>query len=43
VGNGLILTIDNRLQQTAEAAFGAQAGAAVVMDVATGEVLGFCQ
>lgn len=41
VGNGLILTIDNRLQQTAEAAFGAQAGAAVVMDVATGEVLAF--
>lgn len=41
VGNSLVLTIDNRLQQTAEAAFGAQAGAAVVMDVNNGEVLAF--
>lgn len=41
VGNSLVLTIDSRLQREAEAAFGAQAGAAVVMDVNNGEVLAF--
>lgn len=39
VGNSLMLTIDSRLQQAAELAFGDQAGAAVVLDVNTGEVL----
>lgn len=41
VGNSLVLTIDNRLQRAAEQAFGSQAGAAVVLDVNTGEVLTF--
>lgn len=41
VGNSLVLTIDSRLQRTAEAAFGTQAGAAVVLDVTNGEVLAF--
>lgn len=41
VGNSLVLTIDNRLQRAAEQAFGGQAGAAVVLDVNTGEVLTF--
>ena len=41
VGNSLVLTIDQRLQQISEQAFGAQAGAAVVMDVTNGEVLAF--
>lgn len=41
VGNSLMLTIDGRLQREAEAAFGDQAGAAVVMDVTTGEILAF--
>ena len=41
VGNSLVLTIDSKLQQIAEQAFGAQAGAAVVMDVNNGEVLSF--
>ncbi len=41
VGNSLVLTIDSRLQQEAERAFGAMAGAAVVMDVNNGEVLAF--
>jgi penicillin-binding protein 2 len=41
VGNSLVLTIDSRLQREAEAAFGAQAGAAVVMNVTNGEVLAF--
>lgn len=41
VGNSLMLTIDNRLQRTAERAFGEQAGAAVVMNVNNGEVLAF--
>ena len=40
-GNSLVLTIDERLQQAAERAFGDQAGAAVVMDVNTGEILAF--
>lgn len=41
VGNSLVLTIDSRLQREAEAAFGSQAGAAVVMNVNNGEVLAF--
>ncbi len=41
VGNSLVLTIDQRLQQISEQAFGSQAGAAVVMDVTNGEVLAF--
>lgn len=41
VGNSLVLTIDSRVQREAEAAFGSQAGAAVVMDVKTGEILAF--
>lgn len=41
VGNSLMLTIDSRLQHEAEQAFGAQAGAAVAMNVNTGEVLAF--
>lgn len=41
VGNSLVLTIDQRLQQAAEQAFGGKAGAAVVMDVNNGEVLAF--
>ncbi len=40
-GNSLVLTIDQRLQEAAERAFGDQAGAAVVMDVNTGEILAF--
>ncbi len=41
VGNSLVLTIDQRLQQISEQSFGSQAGAAVVMDVTNGEVLAF--
>ena len=41
VGNSLVLTIDSRLQREAEAAFNEQAGAAIVMDVKSGEVLAF--
>jgi len=41
VGNSLVLTIDQRLQQAAERAFGNQAGAAVVLNVTNGEVLAF--
>ena len=41
VGNSLVLTIDQRLQQAAERAFGSHAGAAVVMDVTNGEILAF--
>ena len=40
-GNSLMLTIDLELQKQAEAAFGNQAGAAVALDVTTGEVLAF--
>jgi len=40
-GNTLILTIDQELQKTAEQAFGDQAGAAVAMDVNSGEILAF--
>ena len=41
VGNSLVLTIDSELQKTAEGAFGDKAGAAVVMDVNSGEILAF--
>jgi penicillin-binding protein 2 len=41
VGNSILLTIDLDLQKTAEEAFGEQAGAAVAMDVRTGEILTF--
>jgi penicillin-binding protein 2 len=41
VGNGVVLTIDAKLQKVAEDAFGDQAGAAVAMNVNTGEVLAF--
>lgn len=40
-GNSLMLTIDLELQKQAEDAFGRQAGAAVALDVTTGEVLAF--
>ena len=41
VGNSVVLTIDSALQQRAEQAFGDQAGAAVAMDVNSGEILAF--
>jgi penicillin-binding protein 2 len=41
VGNSVVLTIDANLQKQAERAFGDQAGAAVAMDVNTGEILAF--
>lgn len=41
VGNSLVLTIDLDIQKAAEAAFGSQAGAAVAMEVKTGEILAF--
>ncbi len=41
MGNGLVLTIDLEMQKKAEEAFGEQAGAAVAMDVNTGEILTF--
>ena len=41
VGNSVVLTIDANLQKEAEKAFGDQAGAAVAMNVNTGEVLAF--
>ena len=41
VGNSVILTIDSAIQKQAERAFGDQAGAAVAMDVTTGEILAF--
>lgn len=40
-GNDLDLTIDIRLQKAAYDAFGNEAGAAVVLDVHTGEILAF--
>ncbi|MRR33860.1 penicillin-binding protein 2 [bacterium] len=40
-GNSLVLTVDLELQKRAESAFGSQAGAAVALDVNTGEVLAF--
>lgn len=41
VGNSVILTIDSTIQKQAERAFGEQAGAAVAMDVNSGEILAF--
>lgn len=41
VGNSVVLTIDASVQKQAERAFGDQAGAAVALDVSTGEVLAF--
>ena len=40
-GNNLKLSVDIRLQQAAEAAFGERRGALVALDPATGEVLAF--
>ncbi len=41
VGNSLVLTIDAGIQKAAEQAFGDKAGAAVAMDVNSGEILSF--
>lgn len=41
VGNSVVLTIDAAVQKQAERAFGEQAGAAVAMDVNSGEILAF--
>lgn len=41
VGNSVVLTIDAAVQKQAERAFGDLAGAAVVMDVNSGEILAF--
>ena len=41
VGNSVVLTIDASIQKKAEQAFGDQAGAAVAMDVNSGEILAF--
>jgi penicillin-binding protein 2 len=41
VGNSLVLTIDQVIQQATEKALGEKAGAAVVMDVESGEILAF--
>jgi len=41
VGNTVVLTIDLEMQQVVEEALGDRAGAAVAMDVNTGEVLAF--
>jgi penicillin-binding protein 2 len=41
VGKSMVLTIDQALQQATEKAFGNQAGAAVLMDVNSGEILAF--
>jgi len=41
IGNSLVLTIDSDLQKQTEQAFGDKAGAAVVMDVNSGEILAF--
>lgn len=41
VGSSVMLTIDASLQKQAELAFGDQAGAAVVIDVNSGEILAF--
>ncbi|MSN24418.1 MAG: penicillin-binding protein 2 [Geobacter sp.] len=41
VGNSVVLTIDSLVQKQAERAFGDQAGAAVAMDVNSGEILAF--
>ena len=41
VGNSLVLTIDSELQKVAEQAFGEKSGAAVAIDVNSGEILSF--
>lgn len=41
VGNSVVLTIDAALQKQAELSFGEQAGAAVVLDVNSGDILAF--
>ena len=41
VGNSLVLTIDAELQKQTELAFGDKAGAAVAMEVNSGEILAF--
>ncbi len=41
IGNSVMLTIDAELQKHAESAFGDKAGAAVVLEINTGEVLAF--
>jgi penicillin-binding protein 2 len=41
VGNTVVLTIDLEMQKVVEQAFGDKAGAAVAMDVNTGEILAF--
>ena len=41
IGNTVMLTIDLEMQKVVEQAFGDQAGAAVAMDVNTGEILAF--
>lgn len=41
VGNSVVLTIDAAVQKQAEKAFGDEAGAAVALDVNSGEVLAF--
>ena len=41
VGNSLVLTIDAEVQKRSEQSFGDKAGAAVLVDVATGEILAF--
>lgn len=40
-GNSLVLTIDADLQKKAEEAFGDKAGAAVVLEIGSGEILAF--
>ena len=40
-GNNLVLTIDKKIQKITEQSFGDKAGAAVLMDVASGEILSF--
>lgn len=40
-GNSLLLTVDLELQKQAEAAFGEKAGAAVALNVTSGEILAF--
>lgn len=41
IGNSVMLTIDAELQKQAESVFGDKAGAAVVLEINTGEVLAF--
>ncbi len=41
IGNSLVLTLDRTIQERAEQALGAKAGAAIALDVRTGEVLAF--